>query len=130
MKKAVLSMDVEDWYHLDYFNQNECDTSQTMLDGLDVFLELLDSLSLPSSFFVLGEIANKEINLFKDLIKRGHDISSHGWDHKRPMKMTLNEFHTDLKMNVDLMKKINGDIKFANLMGMALRKDRYQHIDL
>lgn len=113
MKKAVLSMDVEDWYHLDYFNQNECDKSQTMLDGLDVFLELLDSLSIKSSFFVLGEIANKKINLFKDLTRCGHDISSHGWDHKRPMKMTLNEFHADLKMNVDLMKKINGDIKFG-----------------
>lgn len=113
MKKAVLSMDIEDWYHLDYFDQNECDTSQTMLDGLDVFLELLDSLSISSSFFVLGEIANKEINLYKDLIRCGHDISSHGWNHKRPMKMTLNEFNEDLKMNVDLMKKINGDIKFG-----------------
>ena len=113
MKKVVLSMDVEDWYHLDYFDQDECDLSQTMLDGFDVFVELLDSLSLPSSFFVLGEIANKKIDLFKDLVLRGHDISSHGWDHKRPMTMTLDAFQSDLYRNVELMKEINGDSKFG-----------------
>lgn len=51
MKKVVLSIDVEDWYHLDYFDRHECDTNNSLLDGLDVYIELLESLSIPSSFF-------------------------------------------------------------------------------
>ena len=50
MKKAVLSLDVEDWYHLDYFDRYECDANNSLLDGLDVYVELLESLSLPSIF--------------------------------------------------------------------------------
>ena len=69
MKKAVLTLDVEDWYHLDYFDRHQCDTKNSLLDGLDVYVELLDSLSLPS--FVLGEIAEKKIEFFKNLIKVG-----------------------------------------------------------
>ena len=84
MKKAVLTLDVEDWYHLDYFDRHECDTENSLLDGLYVYVELLDSLSLPSSFFVLGEIAERKVNFFQDLIKAGHDVGSHGWNHIRP----------------------------------------------
>src|SRR3989442_648447 len=40
-RTAVLSMDVEDWYHLDYFHRPSCDASCSLLDGLDVYLELL-----------------------------------------------------------------------------------------
>ena len=67
MKKAVLTLDVEDWYHLDYFDRAECNTDTSLLDGLDVYVELLESLSLPSSFFVLGEVAESRIGFFKDL---------------------------------------------------------------
>ncbi len=113
MKKAVLSLDVEDWYHLDYFDRNECNTNNSLLDGLDVYVELLESLSLPSSFFVLGEIAEKKINFFKDLIKEGHDIGSHGWNHLRPMTLGIDEFQIDLKRSLRVMKEINGDRGFG-----------------
>ena len=43
MKKAVLTLDVEDWYHLDYFDRFECNTNNSLLDGLDEYVELLDS---------------------------------------------------------------------------------------
>ena len=74
MKKAVLTLDVEDWYHLDYFDRHQCDTKNSLLDGLDVYVELLDSLSLPSSFFVLGEIAVRLGLFFQDLIMAGQEV--------------------------------------------------------
>ena len=113
MKKAILSLDVEDWFHLDYFNRGECDTSQSLLDGVDNYLELLNNLSLPSNFFVLGEIAEQRIDYFKDLVKLGHDVGSHGWDHQRPMTMSLNEFQADLDRCLGAMKEINGERSFG-----------------
>lgn len=113
MKKAVLTLDVEDWYHLDYFDRFECDTNNSLLDGLDVYLELLKSLSLPSSFFVLGEIAEKKIDFFRNLVKDGHDVGSHGWNHLRPMTLSVDEFGADLRRSIEIMKEINGERGFG-----------------
>lgn len=109
MKKVILSLDVEDWYHLDYFKRSDCCTSSSLLDGLDVYVELLNELSLPSSFFVLGEIAERKIDFFKDLVGLGHDIGSHGWDHQRPLTMHTDVFQDDLSRCMSVMKEINGD---------------------
>ncbi len=113
MKKVVLSIDVEDWYHLDYFDRDICDTSYSLLDGLDEYVSLLEHLGLPSSFFVLGEIADKKIDYFKDLTAKGHDIGSHGWNHQRPMTMSIDDFSADLKKCMDTMIEINGDKSFG-----------------
>ena len=113
MKKAVLTLDVEDWYHLDYFDRRECNTNNSLLDGLDVYVELIESLSLPSSFFVLGEIAEIKIDFFKDLVKSGHDVGSHGWNHIRPMTLGIDEFRADLQRSIDVMKEINGERGFG-----------------
>ena len=113
MKKAVLSLDVEDWYHLDYFDRYECDLNKSLLDGLDVYVELIKSLSLPSSFFVLGEIAESRIDFFKGLVKSGYDVGSHGWNHRRPMAMGIDEFRADLHRSRDVMKEINGERRFG-----------------
>jgi polysaccharide deacetylase family protein (PEP-CTERM system associated) len=113
MKKAVLTLDVEDWYHLDYFDRNECNTKNSLLDGLDVYVELLDSLSLPSSFFVLGEIAERKVRFFQDLIKAGHDVGSHGWNHIRPMTLKIDEFRADLHRSREIMVEINGERGFG-----------------
>lgn len=113
MKKAILSIDVEDWYHLDYFNRQECDTSYSMLDGLDVYIDILESMSVTSSFFVLGEIADNKVNYFKDLVSQGYDIGSHGWDHQRPLTMSLSDFQLDLNKCFNTMKNINGTKGFG-----------------
>lgn len=109
MKKVILSMDVEDWYHLDYFNRNDCNTNESLIDGLDIYVDLLDRLSLPSSFFVLGEIAEKKIEYFKDLAELGHDIGSHGWNHERPLAMPVEVFRDDINRSLNVMKKINNE---------------------
>lgn len=113
MKKAVLTLDVEDWYHLDYFDRHECDTNNSLLDGLDVYVDFLKSLSLPSSFFVLGEIAESKIDFFKGLVKFGHDVGSHGWNHIRPMTLGIDEFRADLHRSRLVMKEINGERGFG-----------------
>ena len=113
MKKVILSLDVEDWFHLDYFDRNECNISNSLLDGLEAYVELLESMSLPSSFFVLGEIAEKKLSFFKDLVAKGHDVGSHGWDHVRPMTMTVNDFQNDLLKCSRTMRDINKSRAFG-----------------
>ena len=97
MKVAVLSMDIEDWYHLDYFDGMACDHSQSLLDGVGVYREILAQHDIPSSFFVLGELIEANRSLLSELVADGHDVGVHGWDHVRPFTMTLSEFSSDLQ---------------------------------
>ncbi len=93
---AVLSMDIEDWYHLDYFPSSFRDRSYSMLDGLDVYLQKLDDLSVPSSFFCVGEIAKQVASRLQEIANRGWDVGSHTYTHRRPLTLSLDEFKEEL----------------------------------
>jgi len=98
-RHAVLSMDVEDWYHLDYFRGLETDRTCSMLDGLDVYLSLLERHSIRTTFFVLGELAERLGSRLRSMAETGHEIASHGVAHKRPLQMSVGEFAADLQQS-------------------------------
>lgn len=89
-------MDIEDWYHLDYFDRTKCDLSYSLLDGLETYYELLSRYQIPSSFFVLGELANQLSSELKMLLKTKHEVGSHGWNHLRPLHLSPEKFAEDL----------------------------------
>ena len=35
-KVVILSMDIEEWCHLDYLDTSNCNISYSMLDGIDI----------------------------------------------------------------------------------------------
>lgn len=98
-RHAVLSMDVEDWYHLDYFSGLATDHSSSMLDGLDVYLSLLERHSIRTTFFVVSELAETLSGTLRAMAAAGHEIASHGVAHKRPLKMTVGDFADDLRQS-------------------------------
>ena len=113
MKKAILSMDIEDWYHLDYFDKNECDKKYSMLDGLDVYADILTKNKIKSSFFVLGELSYSIKRTLLKLSNDEHDIGSHGWNHSKPLEMSIPSFTEDIKKSKSelenlLSKKVEG----------------------
>lgn len=110
---AVLSMDVEDWYHLDYCRGLEVDRSWSMLDGLDVYLSLLKRHSIRTTFFVLGELADQLGGRLRAMAEAGHEIASHGVAHKRPLQMSIAEVAADLRqskaqLETELQRPVEG----------------------
>lgn len=97
MKVAVLSLDIEDWYHLDYFRKLACDRSQSLLDGVNVYFDILARYGIRSSCFVLGELIATLRSQLAEIVRQGHDLGVHGWDHARPLEMTREEFAQDLQ---------------------------------
>ena len=96
MKKyAIITMDVEDWYHT-YFPEMDVDRNISLLDGLDVALDIMDKENIRGSFFVVGEIADKLKDKLKKMDEKGHDIACHNWVHLRPLSMTTEEFKEQL----------------------------------
>jgi polysaccharide deacetylase family protein (PEP-CTERM system associated) len=107
-KKAILSIDIEDWYHLDYFNRDDCDLSYSMLDGLDVFIEFINKHNISANFFVLGELVSRLQGTLKHLVESGHDVGIHGWNHKRPLGLSLDEFRQDTLASSRALEAVTG----------------------
>ena len=108
MKKyAIISMDVEDWYH-SYFIDKEVDKSQSLLDGLDVALNIMSQKGIKGSFFVLGEIAEQLANKLRQMNQDGHDIGCHGWGHERPMDLDESVFKQQIIKAKQTLEEILG----------------------
>ena len=126
MKKyAVLGMDVEDWFHLDYFLDEKCDTSQNTLDGIEIYLELLEKYNIKTTFFVVGEIVEKIQNTLRKIIDDGHEIALHSYHHRRPLSMNIEEFIEDTRKSVEVIKKtLSYDVKGFRAPCFSLDRER------
>ena len=107
-KLALLSMDVEDWYHLEYFGRNGF-TEPSMLDGLERFQQLLAAEGqIPGTFFVVGEVARAHPALIRQLQAGGHEIASHGPDHRLASEISTPDFVSQLRADKEDTEGIVG----------------------
>jgi peptidoglycan/xylan/chitin deacetylase (PgdA/CDA1 family) len=56
-------------------------------DMTERYLDLLDELGVPGTFFLIGECAALRPESVREYIRRGHQIAGHGYDHKRFTKL-------------------------------------------
>lgn len=126
MKKyAVLGMDVEEWYHLDYFLDEKTDKSQSTLDGIEIYLTLLKKYGIKTTFFVVGELVEKLESVLKRILNEGHEIALHSFHHKRPLSMTLEEFRIDTEKTIKIIKeKLQYEVKGFRAPCFSLDKER------
>ena len=126
MKKyAVLGMDVEDWFHLDYFLDEKCDISQNTLDGIEIYLDLLKKYNIKTTFFVVGEIVEKIQKILLRIIEEGHEIALHSYHHRRPLSMSVEEFVEDTKRSIAIIKdKLAYDVKGFRAPCFSLDRER------
>lgn len=72
----------------------------TFDDGPDdhtlALLALLDDLTLPATFFLVGERAHRRRDLVDAIVARGHELGLHGWAHRNPTLMSPIELAADL----------------------------------
>ena len=52
------------------------------------YLDLLDDLGVPATFFVAGELAAPRPDLVREYIRRGHQLANHGFDHQSFPKLS------------------------------------------
>ena len=105
-KIAVFSIDVEEWYHLEYFKNSKTDKKKSVMDGLHTFIKIVDKHNIKASFFIVGELIQTLKKTIKNLDIQGHDIGLHSYFHKRPVVQNINEFIKDTKDTISEMKSI------------------------
>lgn len=107
-KYAVLSMDIEDWYHLDYFVGKQVDKQFSMMDGVKIYADLLGKYNVKTTFFVLSELLPQHKDAVLYLADQGHEIACHGKTHVKPMTMSLEQFRTEVSEAKDILEQLIG----------------------
>ena len=96
-----LSVDVEDWFQVgafeDVIERGDWDGLADRVDrNVREILDLFDEVEAKATFFTLGWVARRHGPLLREVAARGHEIASHGWDHRRVFTMERAEFAEDI----------------------------------
>ncbi len=94
----ALSVDVEDYYQVQAFAhivpRAAWPSYPARVSGnTRRLLDLFDEAGATATFFVLGWVARNDPDLVKEIARRGHEIASHGMDHRLLTELTPAEFH-------------------------------------
>ena len=113
--QIVLSFDVEEHYRIEAAANLVVDQATKALYAERVgpatrwLLELLDRGGHKATFFIVGQIARDDPGLVRDIHRGGHEVASHGWDHRRVMAMTPDQFREDLRRSCDALEEVIGE---------------------
>jgi polysaccharide deacetylase family protein (PEP-CTERM system associated) len=111
--RNALSVDVEDWFQVGAFehviDRGDWDRlPRRVVANTDKVLALFDEAGVKATFFTLGWIAERHPALIRRIAEAGHEIASHGYDHKRVFTMTEAEFRDDLARARGLIEEAAG----------------------
>ena len=68
-------MDDEEWYHLDYINNNHnIEYNRSVKDGIERYLQILTYFKIRSNFFVVGEIIEKISTILFEIKSRSFPL--------------------------------------------------------
>jgi len=100
--RNALSVDVEDWFQVGAFETViERDAWETLPRRVerntDKVLALFEQAGVKATFFTLGWVAARHPALIRRIADAGHEVASHGWDHRRVFTLTEAEFRADLE---------------------------------
>jgi polysaccharide deacetylase family protein (PEP-CTERM system associated) len=109
----ALSVDVEDWFQVEAFSgvidpaswpSRECRIEANVNRILDLF----DAAGARGTFFTLAWIAERYPRLVRAIVKRGHELASHGSEHRRIDRQTAAEFYADIDHARHVLEDIAG----------------------
>lgn len=73
------------------------------------WLDLLDEYNATATFFVTGQFADKNREVLKEIIDRGHEIGNHSWNHYAMGGMKYNEILDEiLPTNQVIFEAVDG----------------------
>lgn len=62
-----------------------------------LLLDVLDELSVPAAFFLVGSMAEKHPDLVREIHRRGHTVANHSYAHRSSVALSGDELGEDLR---------------------------------
>jgi polysaccharide deacetylase family protein (PEP-CTERM system associated) len=107
----LLSVDFEDWNQLvrrrigvSAWDQR----TRALARQTTTLLDALDAIDARATFFALGITARRYPELVREIVARGHELASHGFEHRRVYDAGAKELRRDLERSLDLLSELGG----------------------
>jgi len=104
--RNILSFDVEDWHQSTF--DFELPITTRVVDNTARILDLCAGTGTCATFFVLGLVAAAHPGLVRRIHDAGHEVASHGHDHRPVQAMTPAGFRDDLRRSRNLIEQAAG----------------------
>ncbi|CCG40549.1 XrtA system polysaccharide deacetylase [Magnetospirillum molischianum] len=109
----AMTVDVEDYFQAQAlaaaFERSTWDRQQYRVErNTDLILDLFAEAQVHATFFLLGWVAERHKALVHRIVAAGHELASHGYDHRRADEQTPEEFRHDVRRSKRLIEDIGG----------------------
>ncbi|KAF0221852.1 MAG: polysaccharide [Geobacteraceae bacterium] len=111
--KNALTIDVEDYFHVSNLGSHISRSSWCYLpvrieENTRRVLDLLSLYGVRATFFVLGWVAERMGTLIREISSAGHEIASHGYDHRLAYELSPDEFRADIRRSKSIIEDVTG----------------------
>jgi len=109
----AFSVDLEDYFMVTAFSRSvkyeDWGRFEDRVEGgTRKLLALLARHDTRATFFVLGWIAERRADLVREIHDAGHEIASHGYNHRMVHEMTMEEFRADVRRSKAVLEDAIG----------------------
>lgn len=109
----ALTVDVEDYFQVQALAhripRDSWDSIPARVEAnMDAILAMFDAAGVRGTFFTLGWIAARHPQMIRRIVAAGHELASHGWDHRRADSMEPPEFRSDVGRARRLLEDVGG----------------------
>jgi polysaccharide deacetylase family protein (PEP-CTERM system associated) len=109
----AMTIDVEDYYHVSAFDgvvpRSRWDSLESrVVANTERILEIFAEHEVTATFFVLGLVAQRFPQLVTSIAAMGHEIASHGFEHRLVYDQTRRAFRDDVRRAKDLLESLSG----------------------
>ena len=113
MPNNVMSVDVEDYFHVEAFadriDRETWDRYDSRVeDNTRRVLDLIDGCGIKATFFILGWVAERYPKLVREIVSRGHEPACHSYWHRLIFKLQPAEFAEDTRRAKEVIEQAAG----------------------
>ena len=105
------TVDVEEYFQVSafesYVSRDRWDNLPSRVAlGVRCLLDLLAEHDARATFFILSWVAERQRALVREIAKHGHEIASHGTDHRRVTELTPEQFRESVRTSKRVLEDI------------------------
>ena len=109
----AMTVDVEDYFQVSAFANNisryDWDNMEArVVENTQRILDLFGSQNISATFFILGWVAERQPELVRSIISKGHEVACHGYSHQLVYEQTPEVFREETLRAKKILEDITG----------------------
>ena len=111
--RNAMSVDVEDYFQVQALSraierQHWDQQPRRVEANTNRILQIFADTDVKATFFMLGWIAERHPALVRKIVREGHELASHGYEHVPVFEQTPSQFRADVRKTKSMLEDLSG----------------------